>query len=215
VNTSVDSTLLSKLGVQYNFSDGASLENDSGDGAVAASLTVDLVQRFNFSVSVDGVITFRSPPANKNGYASLLVFDKAGASTVLAESIFYNLKVRPHTVGHSLAATSNRPLTLLAFSGTARLCSVPRPAGTGVGMLAPPARRCGTSYSAAFLAEAWKSRCTGRAETHNARAASNCNFGDRGQGAVCPGGFRMWPERGYWNDGEVRTLRAKLFIEHP
>jgi hypothetical protein len=93
--------LLSKLGVQYNFSDGASLENDSGDGAVAASLTVDLVQRFNFSVSVDGVITFRSPPANTNGYASLLVFDKAGASTVLAESIFYNLKVRPHMVGHS------------------------------------------------------------------------------------------------------------------
>ena len=97
MNTSIDSTFLTKLGVQYNFSDGASLENDSGDGAVAASLTVDLVQRFNFSVSVDGVITFRSPPANKNGYASLLVFDKAGASTVLAESIFYNLKARPHT----------------------------------------------------------------------------------------------------------------------
>jgi hypothetical protein len=24
------------------------------------------------------------------------------------------------------------------------------------------------------------------------------------QGAVCPGGFRMWPEEGYWNHGEVR-----------
>ena len=95
MNTSVDSTFLTKLGVQYNFSDGASLEDDSGDGAVAASLTIDLVQRFNFSVSVDGAITFRSPPANKNGYASLLVFDKAGASTVLTESIFYNLKARP------------------------------------------------------------------------------------------------------------------------
>ncbi len=151
MNTSVDSTLLSKLGVQYNFSDGASLENDSGDGAVAASLTVDLVQRFNFSVSVDGVITFRSPPANKNGYASLLVFDKAGASTVLAESIFYNLKVQPHMVGHSLAATSNRPLTMRAFSETARLCSVPRPAGTGVGRLARPARRCGTLVLGRFL----------------------------------------------------------------
>jgi hypothetical protein len=71
------------------------------------------------------------------------------------------------------------------------------------------------SYSAAFLAEAWKCRCTGRAETHNACVTSNCNLGDRGQGAVCPGGFRMWPERGYWNNGEVRTLRAKLFLEHP
>ena len=74
-----------------------------------------------------------------------------GASTILAESIFYNVKVPPNTIlvcakSHalSLAATRDRPLTMLACGGAARLCSVPRPAGTGVGRLARPARRCGT-----------------------------------------------------------------------
>ncbi len=29
------------------------------------------------------------------------------------------------------------------------------------------------------------------------------------QGAICPGGFRMWPTEGYWNDGEVRTRLSR------
>ena len=37
-------------------------------------------------------------------------------------------------------------------------------------------------------------------------AASEGIVADRGQGAMCPGGFRMWPLEGYWNEGEVRTL---------
>ena len=89
VKTMLDATLLAELGIQYNFSD-----TDSGDGSLSALLTVDFVQRFNFSVADDGVISFITPHANTDGYAALLVFDKDGASTVLAESIFYNLKAR-------------------------------------------------------------------------------------------------------------------------
>ena len=89
VNTTLDATLLAELGIQYNFSD-----TDSGDGSLSAWLAVDFVQRFNFSVADDGVITLITPHANTDGYAALLVFDKVGASTVLAESIFYNLKAR-------------------------------------------------------------------------------------------------------------------------
>jgi hypothetical protein len=94
VNTTLDATLLAELGIQYNFSDTDSLDSDSGDGSLSAWLAVDFVQRFNFSVADDGVITFITPHANTDGYAALLVFDKDGASTVLAESIFYNLKAR-------------------------------------------------------------------------------------------------------------------------
>ena len=97
MNTTLDATLLAKLGIQFNFSDSDSSGSGSLDGALSASLTVDYVQRFNFSVTDDGVITFLSPHANAEGYAGLSVFDKAGASTALAESIFYNLKVRPHS----------------------------------------------------------------------------------------------------------------------
>ena len=97
MNTTFDATLLAKLGIQFNFSDSDSSDSGSLDGAFSASLTVDYVQRFNFSVTDDGVITFLSPHANAEGYAGLSVFDKAGASTALAESIFYNLKVRPHS----------------------------------------------------------------------------------------------------------------------
>jgi hypothetical protein len=96
VNTTLDATLLAKLGIQYeyNFSDSDSSDSGSGDGAVSALLAVDFVQRFNFSATDDGTITFCSPQARTEGYAPMLVFDKAGASTDLAESIFYNLKVR-------------------------------------------------------------------------------------------------------------------------
>ena len=93
VNTTLDATLLAELGIQYNFSDTDS-DTDSGDGSLSAWLAVDFVQRFNFSVADDGVISFITPHANTDGYAALLVFDKDGASTVLAESIFYNLKAR-------------------------------------------------------------------------------------------------------------------------
>ena len=174
--------MLADLGIAYNFSDSgidssendARIEADMGDGTFTAALTVDFVQRFNFSATEGGAITFRSPQAKAEGYASILVFDEAGAvmfpraplfprpspskyyittigaSTILAESIFYNVKVPPNTIlvcakSHalSLAATSDRPLTMLMCGGAARLCSVPRPAGTGVGRLARPARRCG------------------------------------------------------------------------
>jgi hypothetical protein len=87
-NATLDATFLDKLGIQHNFSD-----SDSGDAAVSASLAVDFVQRFNFSVTNDSAITFLSPMARTEGYVSMLVSDKAGASTALAESIFYNLKV--------------------------------------------------------------------------------------------------------------------------
>ena len=93
VNTTLDATLLAELGIQYNFSVSDS-DSDSGDGSLSAWLAVDFVQRFNFSVADDGVITFITPHANTDGYAALLVFDKDGASTILAESIFYNLKAR-------------------------------------------------------------------------------------------------------------------------
>ena len=96
MNATLDATLLAKLGIQFNFSDSDSSDSGSLDGAFSALLTVDYVQRFNFSAD-DGVITFLSPHANAEGYAGLSVFDKAGASTALAESIFYNLKVRPNS----------------------------------------------------------------------------------------------------------------------
>ena len=175
--------MLADLGIAYNFSDSgidssekdARIEADMGDDTFTAALTVDFVQRFNFSATEGGAITFRSPQAKAEGYASILVFDEAGAvivpacslvsqaltmskyfitttgaSTILAESIFYNVKVPPNTIlvcakSHalSLAANCDFPLTVLTCGGAARLCSVPRPAGTGVGRLARPARRCG------------------------------------------------------------------------
>jgi hypothetical protein len=113
VNTTLDATLLAKLGIKYNFSDIDSLDSDSGDGSLSAFLAVDFVQRFNFSVADDGVITFMTPHANTEGYAALLVFDKDGASTVLAESIFYNLKARPRTSVKCVpsVSVSNSPIS--------------------------------------------------------------------------------------------------------
>jgi len=86
--------LLAELGIQYNVSDSDS-DSDSGGGIISASLSIDFVQRFNFSVAEDSTISFLSPQARTEGYVPMLVFDQAGASTVLAESIFYNLKARP------------------------------------------------------------------------------------------------------------------------
>jgi hypothetical protein len=87
VNTTVTGKLLADLGIAYNFSDsgidssenGASIEADMGDDTFTAALTVDFVQRFNFSATEGGAITFRSPQAKAEGYASILVFDEAGA----------------------------------------------------------------------------------------------------------------------------------------
>jgi hypothetical protein len=133
VNTTAAEKLLADLGIAYNFSDSgidssendASIEADMGDDPLlpfTAALTVDFVQRFNFSATEGGAITFRSPHTSAEGYASMLVFDEAGAvmscvsslvsqaftmskfyitttgaSTILAESIFYNVKVRRST----------------------------------------------------------------------------------------------------------------------
>ena len=91
VNTTVAGKLLADLGIAYNFSDSgidssendASIEAGMGDDTVTArltaTLTVDFVQRFNFSATEGGAITFRSPQAKAEGYASILVFDEAGA----------------------------------------------------------------------------------------------------------------------------------------
>jgi hypothetical protein len=94
LNATINAMLLAELGIQYNVSDSDS-DSDSGGGIISASLSIDFVQRFNFSVAEDGTISFLSPQARTEGYVPMLVFDKAGASTVLAESIFYNLKARP------------------------------------------------------------------------------------------------------------------------
>jgi hypothetical protein len=94
LNTTINAMLLAELGIQYNVSDSDS-DNDSGGGIISASLSIDFVQRFNFSVAEDSTISFLSPQARTEGYVPMLAFDKAGASTVLTESIFYNLKARP------------------------------------------------------------------------------------------------------------------------
>jgi hypothetical protein len=87
VNTTVAGKLLADLGIAYNFSDSsidssendASIEADMGDDTFTAALTVDFVQRLNFSATNDGAITFRSPQGSTEGYASMQVFDEAGA----------------------------------------------------------------------------------------------------------------------------------------
>ncbi len=87
VNTTVTGKLLADLGIAHNFSDSgidsteddASIEAGTGDDTFMAALTVDFVQRFNFSATEGGAITFRSPHTSAEGYASMLVFDKAGA----------------------------------------------------------------------------------------------------------------------------------------
>ena len=79
--------MLADLGIAYNLSgsgidsseNDASIEADMGDDTFTAALTVDFVQRFNFSATEGGAITFRSPQAKAEGYASILVFDEAGA----------------------------------------------------------------------------------------------------------------------------------------
>ena len=85
VNLTLDATLLSSLGIPYNLS-------EMGEAGLLASLSVDVVQRFNFTAD-DGVITFMSPHVRSTGYAPVQVFDKDGAATVDAEALFYNLKV--------------------------------------------------------------------------------------------------------------------------
>jgi hypothetical protein len=94
----LDAFLLANLGIQFNCSDSDSSDSGSdigsdNDNCVSVSLTVDFVQRSNFSVTDDGVLTFLSPQARRDGYTSMLVFDKDGASTNLPKSIFYHLKV--------------------------------------------------------------------------------------------------------------------------
>ena len=93
VDAALDAAMLASLGIHYNFSD-SGFESDPGDGTLSAFLNIDFVQRFNFSVTDDGMIAFLSPEVSTGGYGALFVFDTAGASTFLAESIFYNLKVR-------------------------------------------------------------------------------------------------------------------------
>jgi len=115
LNTTIDAMLLAELGIQLYVSD-IDADSDSGGGTVAASLTIDFVQRFNFSVAEDSTISFLSPQARTEGYVPMVVFDKAGASTVLAESIFYNLKARtPGGVfcAHSLATSCNSARAVL------------------------------------------------------------------------------------------------------
>ena len=82
VNTTVAGKLLADLGIAYNFSDSGidSSENDASNEAVTAALSIDFVQRFNFSATEGGAITFRSPQASAEGYASMQVFDEAGAA---------------------------------------------------------------------------------------------------------------------------------------
>ena len=87
LNTTIDAMLLAELGIEYNVS-GSDSDSDSGSGIISAALSIDFVQRFNFSAAEDGTISFLSPQAGTQGYVPMLVFDKAGASTGLAESIF-------------------------------------------------------------------------------------------------------------------------------
>ena len=77
--------MLADLGIAYNFSDSGidSSEHDASNEAVTATLAVDFVQRFNFSATEGGAITFRSPQARAEGYTSMLVFDEAGAAMFL------------------------------------------------------------------------------------------------------------------------------------
>ena len=144
LNTTIDAMLLAELGIQYNVSD-SDADSDSGGGTVAASLTIDFVQRFNFSVAEDSTISFLSPQAGTQGYVPMLVFDNAGASTVLAESIFYNLKARPPSAAlcanPRIARNELQPRTHVQWRLT-RLCSAPRSAGTGAERPAHRARRC-------------------------------------------------------------------------
>ena len=120
--------LLAELGIQYNVSDSDS-DNDSGGGIISASLSIDFVQRFNFSVAEDSTISFLSPQAGTQGYVPMLVFDKAGASTVLAESIFYNLKARPPRAvfcEQPRIAKETSCSRALTCSGASLDCAVPR-----------------------------------------------------------------------------------------
>ena len=211
LNTTIDAMLLAELGIQLNVSD-IDADSDSGGGTVAASLTIDFVQRFNFSVAEDSTISFLSPQARTEGYVPMVVFDKAGASTVLAESIFYNLKARTpggvfcvQTAAHSLATSCN----------SARTCSV-----ASLDCAVPPDRlvwergRLHTVSKGALRLYALAAcverpiEALARASLSMRHAASERILANRGQGAMCPGGFRMWPLEGYWNEGEVRTLFA-------
>jgi hypothetical protein len=86
VNVTLDPSLLSTLGIPCNLS-------EMGEAGLFASLAVDFVQRFNFSATDDGVVTFMSPHVRSSGYAAVQVFDKDGATTVDSQALFYNLKV--------------------------------------------------------------------------------------------------------------------------
>jgi hypothetical protein len=200
--------LLAELGIQYNISD-SDTDSDSGGGIIVASFTVDFVQRFNFSVAEDGTISFRSPQARTEGYVPMLVFDKAGASTVLAESIFYNLKARPPGAvvcanGRAAETSCNSALTCSVAS---LVCAVPpgrlvRERG-GLHTVPKGALRLCDLVLAAHVdrhIEAFAKQVLVMGHAVDGIVA------DGGQGAMCPGGFRMWPLEGYWNEGEVRTL---------
>ncbi len=82
--------MLADLGIAYNFSGSGidSSENDASYEAVTAALSVDFVQRFSFSATEGGAITFRSPQASTEGYVSMLVFDEAGAVRSLDSQAF-------------------------------------------------------------------------------------------------------------------------------
>jgi hypothetical protein len=187
LNATIDAMLLAELGIQYNVSDSDS-DSDSGGGTVVASLTIDFVQRFNFSVAEDSTISFLSPQAGTQGYVPMLVFDKAGASTVLAESIFYNLKARPlgavvcvQTAARSLATSCNSALTCSVASldcavppdrlvrerrglhtvpkGAVRLCALATWVGEPIETLAKRALRCATPHPRGSLPIVGRAQC--------------------------------------------------------
>jgi hypothetical protein len=187
LNATIDAMLLAELGIQYNVSDSDS-DSDSGGGTVVASLTIDFVQRFNFSVAEDSTISFLSPQARTEGYVPMLVFDKAGASTVLAESIFYNLKARPlgavvcvQRAAHSLATSRDSALTCSGASldcavppdrlvrerrglhtvpkGAVRLCALTAWVGEPIEALAKRALRCATPHPRGSLPILGRAQC--------------------------------------------------------
>ena len=115
VNLTLDPTLLSSLGIPYNLSEmGEAL-------GLLASLSVDFVQRFNFSAADDGVITFMSPHVRSTGYAPVQVFDKDGAATVDAEALFYNLKVILPWISAEHASSLS---SIQAMNGLCDFCAV-------------------------------------------------------------------------------------------
>ena len=52
----------------------------------------------------------------------------------------------------------------------------------------------------------WKAEARAEASPAMRCASFTWTLTDRAQGAMCPGGFRLWPQAGYWNHGEVCSL---------